>query len=136
MESQASATEEVQAKKKLSPVASVRASHKRNLSYGGPVPQTKDDAVHRYSVFYVGKVTINQAQAPPEFVDTMLKIINNRETGGECKDKLRKTGKHRSVEKLVDDFRGTTSASRTAVPLGQGIIKFIAIKTQNQEYEY
>ena len=65
-------------------------SHRRNLSYGGSVPQAEDDLVHRFSVFYVGRVTISQAKAPPKFVDEMLRHIKIMEV----ENKRKKNGHH------------------------------------------
>ena len=64
-------------------------SHRRNVSFGGVVPHT-DDLVHRFSVFYVGKVTISQAKAPPKFIDEMLKYIKQKEV----ENKRKKSNQH------------------------------------------
>ena len=104
MDAQTAANQDSPPKKKLPVISTVKTSHRRNLSYGGPVPQTQDDAVHRFSVFYVGKVTISQARAPPKFVDEMLRKIKLLEVRNEDKSKLRKNGsRNKSAEKLVDD---------------------------------
>eukprot|EP00794_Sanderia_malayensis_P007487 gene7487-8317_t len=91
--------------KKLAPaVQTIKSNHRRNLSYGGSAPQTHDDAVHRFSIFYVGKVTISQAKAPPHFLDEIIKQIKIQEAQNHDKRERAKGHlKNKSTEKLIDD---------------------------------
>jgi len=87
-----------------------KMSHRRNVSFGGVVPHT-DDLVQRFSVFYVGKVTISQAKAPPKFIDEMLRYIKQKEVENKRKrssqhdrSSVEVTGnkKHSSSGKILD----------------------------------
>ena len=52
-------------------------THKRGRSAGSIlVSSTNIDAVFKDSVYYIGKVTISQAQAPPKFIDDVLVQLN------------------------------------------------------------
>lgn len=105
LESQAESTKENSPpKKSLHAAPALRMSHRRNLSYGGSLPQTEDDFVQRFSVFYVGKVTISQAKAPPKFVDEMLRHIKLMEV-----EHKRKKSNH--MEKNSDEIIGNTKHS-------------------------
>lgn len=95
----------------LSKAAPSKMSHRRNLSYGGSLPQTDDDFIQRFSVYYVGKVTISQAKAPPKFVDEMLRHIKLMEVENKRKrnshhergtDEVTGNSKHSSSGKIID----------------------------------
>ena len=82
-------------------------THRRNLSYCGAISQAEDDFVQRFSVFYVGKVTISQAQAPPKFVDEMLRQIKLLEVESK---RHKKNGHHeRSPEKITGNTKHSSS---------------------------
>ena len=109
---QSEAAKEVSPPRKLTAPAAVKMSHRRNLSYGGSNPQAQEDPVHRFSVFYVGKVTISEAKAPPKFVDEMLRRIKLLEADSQRQKKhvsnekspAKVTGnsKHASSGKIID----------------------------------
>lgn len=51
----------------------MKPTHRRGVSSGAIlVSPSKSDAVFRDSVYYIGKVTISQPQAPPKFIDEVL----------------------------------------------------------------
>lgn len=64
-------------------IAPPRLSHKRNVSLA--TSPSKEHPVFRDSVYYIGKVTISQPQAPPKFIDDVLvklNIMHNSELKG------------------------------------------------------
>ena len=75
--------------------------------------QSGDDLVHRFSVFYVGKVTISQAKAPPKAIDEILKCIKLKEV----EDKRKRNGQH---DKHCGDVTGNKkhSSSGKIIDLG------------------
>ena len=93
-------------------------SHRRNLSYGGGAPQSGDDLVHRFSVFYVGKVTISNAKAPPKTIDDILKHIKLKEV----EDKRKRSGQH---DKHSDEVTGNKkhSSSGKIIDIGGMVYK-------------
>ena len=112
LESQAENTRENSPPNKtLNVPQGVKMSHRRNVSYGGAVPQKVDDLVQRFSVFYVGKVTILQAKAPPKAIDEVVRCIKLKEA--EIKRKrsaqnerhsgeIKGNKKHSSSGKIID----------------------------------
>ncbi|XP_065059240.1 TBC1 domain family member 1-like isoform X1 [Rhopilema esculentum] len=94
-------------RKSLHTAQAPKMTHRRNLSYCGAISQAEDDFVQRFSVFYVGKVTISQAQAPPKFVDEMLRQIKLLEVESK---KHKKNGHHeRSPEKITGNTKHSSS---------------------------
>lgn len=51
-------------------------THKRGGSAGPILVSHHSDATFKDSVYYIGKVTISQPQAPPKFIDDVLVQLN------------------------------------------------------------
>ena len=97
-----------------------KMSHRRNVSFGGVVPHT-DDLVQRFSVFYVGKVTISQAKAPPKFIDEMLRYIKQKEV----ENKRKKSSQHDRSSVEVTGNKKHSSSGKILDLYGMFFVTFL-----------